>query len=245
MEVARGARGLDKQSKEYSLYLTYVIAIDFQTDAAKLWKRSRELYEREPNLFDPEVITKTSLSTLRSVVRSLGARYPNGAATGWKKISRILLDRRQGDPRNITPKPLKLSEVRARISEFPYLRGRKLNNFYIRAMGENQLFKIEDLDNLSVAVDIQVARITFYTGVIKADRDFCGCIHNEPIRPVIENAWYQATRGLGIPAWCVDEPLWSVGSKLCSKRACGRCPIRELCEQSFTVKFKGSNIYIK
>jgi len=236
--------GLSRQSKEYALYLTYVISIDFQTDAVKLWDRSREFFEREPHFFDPEVIAAADQGTLRHIARSLGARYPNGAASGWRKISQILLDKYDGDPQNITPRVMKLSEVRKRLSEFPYLRGKKLNNFYIRAMGENGLFKIEDFDELSVAVDIQVARITFYTGVVNVDRSFYGCIHNEPIRPVIEDIWSQATKRLGIPAWYIDEPLWSIGSKLCSKRNCGHCPIRELCEKRFTVKFKGSNIQI-
>jgi len=236
--------GLDRRSREYALYLTYVIAIDFQTDAVKLWKRARQRYEMEPHLFEPQVIVQTSHSALRSIVRSLGARYPNGAASGWKKTSQILLHKYGADPRSITPRPLKLAEVRERISEFPYLKGKKLNNFYIRAMGENQFFKIQDFDNLSVAVDIQVARITFYTGVVKSDRSFYGCIHSEPIRPIIEDVWSRATKSLSIPAWYIDEPLWSVGSRLCSKKKCSPCPINELCERRFTVRFKGSNVQI-
>ena len=171
-------RGLSKESNAYALYLTYVISIDFQTDAVNLWNRSKEFFERKPHFFDPEVIVNADDSTLRHIARSLGARYPNGAAKGWKKISQILLDKYNGDPRNITQRVMSLAEVRKRLSEFPYLRGKKLNNFYIRAMGENGLFKIEDFHNLSVAVDIQVARITFYTGVLKAVSSFYGCIHS-------------------------------------------------------------------
>lgn len=35
--------GLEMSSKEYALFLTYVIAIDFQTDAVKLWRRARSI----------------------------------------------------------------------------------------------------------------------------------------------------------------------------------------------------------
>ena len=234
--------GLNKSSREYALYLTYVIAIDFQTDAVKLWSRARRLYEEEPRLFEPEVIVNLDRDYLRSIIRSLGARYPSGGADGWKKISKVLLDKYDGDPRNITREPLTLEELRRRLQDLPYLRGKKLSNFYIRAMGENGLFKIIDFDKLSVAVDIQVARVTFYTGVLRILGSYYGCIHHEPVRPMIEDVWNQAAQRIGVPAWYLDEPLWTVGSKLCSKKKCEKCPINNFCQKNFHVKFKGSNI---
>lgn len=235
---------LDKASREYALYLTYIIAIDFQTNAVRLWSRARSLYEDEPKLFEPEVIIGLDKNYLRNIVRSLGARYPSGGADGWKKISKILLDEYDGDPRNITKEPLSLEDIRKKLQAFPYLRGKKLNNFYIRAMGENGLFKIKDFDKLSVAVDIQVARITFYTGVLRIKGSYYGCIHHKPLRPIIENVWNEAAKRIGVPAWYLDEPLWSVGSKLCSKKRCYRCPITKLCSKIFEVKFKGANIQV-
>jgi len=234
--------GLDRSSREYALYLTYVIAIDFQTDAVKLWGRARSLYENEPKLFEPEVIVSLDMDYLKNIVRSLGARYPSGGADGWRKISRILLDKYDGDPRNITREPLTLKELRRKLQDLPYLRGKKLCNFYIRAMGENGLFKIVDFDKLSVAVDIQVARVTFYTGVLKIFGSYYGCIHHKPVKPLIEDVWNQAAQKIGVPAWYLDEPLWSIGSKLCSKKKCERCPAEDECEKNFNVKIKGSNI---
>ena len=137
---------------------------------------------------------------------------------------------------------MSLAEVKKRVSELPYLRGKNLVNFYLRSMGENGLLKIEDFGDLSVAVDIQVARITFYTGVVEAAGNFSGCIHNEPIRPMIEDVWGQATRSLSIPSWYIDEPLWTIGSKLYSKKLCNQCPILRLCDRHFDVTFRGSNI---
>lgn len=237
-------KGLNRSSREYALYLTYVIAVDFQTDAVKLWRRAKSRYEDEPNLFEPDVIVGLDKEYLRDIVRSLGARYSSGGADGWQRISKILLEKYDGDPRNITKEPITLAELKKRLQEFPYLRGKKLSNFYIRAMGENGLFKIKDFVKLSVAVDIQVARVTFYTGVLKIIGSYYGCIHSEPVRPMVEDVWNQAAQKISVPAWYLDEPLWSVGSKLCSKKTCGRCPIKELCQRSFEVKFKGSNISV-
>jgi len=236
--------GLSKASREYALYLTYVIAIDYQTDAVKLWSRARSLYEKEPELFEPETIVSLDRNYLTSVTRSLGARYPANGADGWKRISEILLRQYGGDPRHITNVPLSLSELRRRLQAFPYLRGKKLINFYMRAMGEDGLFRITDFDELSVAVDIQVARVTFYTGVLRVNGSYSGCIHHEPIRPLIEEVWSRAAKKISVPAWYLDEPLWSVGSKLCSKNNCTRCPVEGLCAKKFEVRFNGANIQV-
>ena len=111
-------------------------------------------------------------------------------------------------------------------------------------MGESRLFKINDFDKLSVAVDIQVARVIFYTGALKILGSYYGCIHHEPIRPMVEDVWNQVAKNLDVPAWYLDEPLWSIGSKLCSKKKCGRCPVKELCQNNFNVKFKESIISV-
>ena len=51
----------------------------------------------------------------------------------------------------------------------------------------------------------------------------------------------EAAKKMSLPAWYLDEPLWSIGSKLCSKRTCHRCPIEKLCRKNFNVKFEGAN----
>ena len=135
-------RNLVKGSREHALYLTYVISIDYMTDAEKLWRNSRGAYELYPERFKPENIVKMGDRTLRAFVRRLGARFSTTGMSTWRKISTILLDKYEGDPRNITRQSLTIKEIKKRLNEFPYLRGNKLSNFYIRAMGENELFKI-------------------------------------------------------------------------------------------------------
>jgi len=44
-------------------------------------------------------------------------------------------------------------------------------------MGETGLFKVKNLHELDIAVDKQVARFTFYTGVIKIKaQKYQGCV---------------------------------------------------------------------
>ena len=134
-------RNLVKGSREHALYLTYVISIDYMTNAEKLWRNSRGAYELYPERFKPETIVKMGDRTVRSFVQGLGARFSTTGATTWKKISTLLLNKYEGDPRNITSQSLMINEIKRRLNEFPYLRGNKLSNFYIRAMGESELYE--------------------------------------------------------------------------------------------------------
>ena len=236
-------RNLVEGSMEHALFLTYVISIDYMTDAEKLWKRSRSAYELHPDRFTPEEILKVSPRTVENVVKSLGARFYSNAAKTWIKISKLLVDKYGGDPRNITSRPLTIEELKEKIDEFPYLRGPKLNNFFIRVMGETGLFKLKNLNELDIPVDKQVARFTMYTGVLKLlSEKFTGCVHEEPIRSLVEEAWRNAARKLDTAPWKLDEPIWTIGSKLCSGRKCGKCPVMDLCDKTKGITFKENTV---
>jgi endonuclease III len=239
-------RSLKEGTREHALFLTYVVSIDYMTDAEKLWKKSRGAYELYPERFTPEQVLKVSPHSVEVFVRSLGARFGSTAAKIWKDLSIVLSEKYSGDPRKITDQPLTVEEIKKRINELPSLRGPKLSNFYIRAMGEKGLFKVENLDDLDIPVDKQVARFTIYTGVLKLlSEQFVGCAQEQPLRGLIEEAWRHAAKTLGTAPWKLDEPIWTVGSKLCSKRRCGSCPVKDLCGKTKRITFKENTVVWK
>jgi hypothetical protein len=142
-------RNLEKGSKEHALFLTYAISIDYMTDAVKLWKRSKGAYELHPEYFTPDKILKVSPRTVENFVKKLGARYYTNAAKTWIKISRVLTEKYDEDPRNLTKEPLEIAEVKQKLRDFPYLRGNKLSNFFIRAMGKQSCSKLKTSANLT------------------------------------------------------------------------------------------------
>lgn len=232
-------RNLMAGTREHALYLTYIISIDYMTDAEKLWSKARGAYELYPEMFTPEKILAVSERTLESFLRRLGARFDSSAAKTWKKISAILVDKYGGDPRNITPQPLTIEEIKERLRDFPYLRGDKLAELYIRAMGETGLFKVKDLDELDIPVDRQVARFTIYTGVLRLKSGkFQGCANDDPLKSIIQEAWRRAAKALGVAPWKLDEPMWNIGSKLCAYRKCSQCPVEKLCNKTKGVIFR-------
>jgi endonuclease III len=239
-------RNLKEGSREHALFLTYVISIDYMTDAVKLWKKSRGAYELYPERFTPEHILKVSPRSIENFVRKLGARFGSTAAKIWVDLSKVLTDEYSGDPRNITPEALPIRDIKKKLNEFPSLKGPKLSNFYIRAMGETGLLKVKNLDELDIPVDKQVARFTIYTGVLKLmSEQFVGCAQENPLRSLIEEAWRHAAQTLGTAPWKLDEPIWTVGSKLCSSRKCGQCPVEDLCNKTKGIMFKENTVLWK
>lgn len=126
------------------------------------------------------------------------------------------------------------------------MRGNKLSNFYVKAMVEKSLLKVKNLDELDIPVDKQVARFTIYTGVLKLLSDqFVGCAQENPLRSLIEEAWRHAAKTFGTVPWKLDEPIWTIGSKLCSGRRCEKCPVEDLCDKTKGITFKENTVIWK
>jgi len=229
-------------SQELALYYTYVLSVDYQTDAHRLWSRSRTQYEKHPEMFEPEVILNTPDEQLREFVQSLGARFPSNGATAWKTISRILLSRYNGDPRNLTKTPITIKELERRLDKFPYIRGKKIGTLFQRVMGDLGLLQISDLDRVDVAVDLQISRFTFYTGALKPVGPISGSVQQSPIRPAIEKIWRKAAKNIGTSPWKLDQPIWVIASNQCTHQMCASCPVRSLCEKHFEVKVQGNQL---
>lgn len=235
---------IDPGSKEMALYYTYILAVDYQTDAHKLWRNSRNQYMKHPEMFKPQVILSTPTEQLRDFVRSLGARFPNNGADAWKTISKILLSRYDGDPRNLTKTPISSRELTRRLDKFPYIRGKKIGTLFQRVMGDLELLKIADLDRVDVAVDLQVSRFTFYTGALKPVGAVSGSVQQPPIRPAIERIWRDAARTIGTAPWKLDQPIWVIASNQCTRQMCGPCPVRGLCERNFDARVQGNQLIL-
>jgi len=64
--------------------------------------------------------------------------------------------------------------------------------------------------------------------LIKTNVTFTYSSRAEPVRSFIEEAWRSSAPRLNVAPWKLDEPIWTIGSKLCSSRKCGKCPVEDL-----------------
>ncbi len=238
-------RKMTEGSREHALFLTYVMSINYLTDSEQLWKKSRAAYALFPERFQPDKILKANPQTVENFVKYLGAsQYVTGAKT-WIKISKILADNYQNDPRNITKEPLRIQDIQHRLKPFPYLRGSKLSNQYIRVMGEAGLFKIKNPTQLNVPIDKQVARFAIQTGTLKLiSKRFVGSLSEGPFKEMLEEVWKNAVKGKAVAPWKLHSPICAVESSLCTERACKRCPVDHYCEKKRKgISFKEDTVF--
>lgn len=225
-------RKITEGSREHALFLTYVMSINYMTGSEQLWKKSRAAYALFPERFYPDQILKTNPHIVENFVKYLGAsQYVTGAKT-WAKVSKILADNYENDPRNITKEPLRIQDIQNRLKPFPYLRGTKLSNQYIRVMGEAGLFKIKNPNQLNIPIDKQVARFTIYTGILKLiSKRFVGSLSEDPFKELLEEVWKNAVKPKSVAPWKLHSPICTVESTLCADRGCKRCPVDSYCEK--------------
>jgi hypothetical protein len=84
---------------------------------------------------------------------------------------------------------------------------KKTGTLFQRVMGDLGLLKIADLDRVDVAVDLQISRFTFYTGVLKPIGTVSGSVQEPHIRSAIEKVWRDAARNIETAPWKLDQPI--------------------------------------
>ena len=149
-----------------------------------------------------------------------------------------MIDQGSGDAREL------LEDLQSRdhasLPRFPMLRGPKIGPMWVRMIAEPGGARIDRMDTIPVAVDVQVRRATENLGVT----DTRGLPLKAATKWVIQSAWHVAVADAkidgppGITGTCaaLDPALWFFGKYGCSHcervgrrvpigRACGHCQL--------------------
>ena len=229
------------------LFLTFVAAVDKMRDATPLWRAAGDLFRSNPEVFDPLAATAMTEQRLGKLLRESGVtKYHGPQAQAWRTIAASLaagngpvcqvVDRGYGDAVEL------LRDVRSRDRQrearYPELRGPKISLMWVRMMAEPGKARIQRLETVPVAVDVQVRRVTEYLGVTHTH----GPPLNRKIKREIQKAWSAAVAAakIGGPqriagtCCALDPALWYYGKHGCSHcravkrrvrfgRACEQC----------------------
>ncbi len=227
-----------KDELDRLLYLTLTVSIDYQRDAAQLWRHARERYADPKTtwLFRPAEVAKRTADDVLAALQTgnpKGAlRYPPKDAAWWHHNATLLATHYQGDPRVLFKScgwdVMKVwAEVRKR--KFQGLRGAKIFPLWIRILKVLQHHPFVNYEALPIPVDVHVARATFTTGLIKGKYE--GPFDSNLI-DFIRQAWTSACAKQGESHMSFDESLWQVSRLGCTKRnvgPSGDCPRRKEC----------------
>ena len=222
-------------------FLTFVSAMDRARDSDKLWQDALRMFESEPSFFDPAYVSDVPSERLRDVLSGARVSQRHGAdSKAWQTIARSLragdgavarvVEHGTGDAKEL------LKDLHGYRCRYPLLRGQKIGPMWIRIMAAPGGAKVENVDKVPVAVDVQVRRATENLGVTDTGR-----LSMEKAKPIIRCAWKSAVDGarFGGPSEitgtraALDPALWYFGKYGCShcnsKKVNQPMPIGEAC----------------
>jgi len=197
----------NKSDKERSLFLFYVVQLDYATKSQKLYAGATQLLKDAPNFFNPNIILSlTDEKLLNICIKYLKPRYPNEACRRYKINSKKLLEEYNENPLEILNKSETAKEALKRTLEFRGY-GNKTGNLFLRVLISvfNPVFK--DIQNILPPVDIHDVRIAYLLGFTETDE------MSERNINTVKQIWGDACKKAKVNWITFDRALWLLGSQ--------------------------------
>ena len=162
---------LEWGSKEHFLYLFYGCLLDYGMKSSFYHKNLKKAYKQKPDLFDPQYIVETfqrNIQDLADVLKDLvRVRFPNEGARRWLSLSATLLEKYNGDPRDMFTPLMSFNDAKNVILSIKGF-GQKTGGLLIRILYENDLITVQG--NLNhIPIDRHDVEISIMVGVVDND----------------------------------------------------------------------------
>lgn len=204
------------------LIITQTVSIDYQRDATALWAYARRLYDDVDTawVFRPSDVAAHTEADLRAAMESKGRlRYGTKDVQWWRHNAISWLEHFAGDPRNLFEGAhWAVDRIKREVLQrdrFRGLGGPKIFPLWLRMLADIERYNFTGFDELSIPVDIHVARATFTTGLLRGS--YRGAL-DEAMLGCIRNAWREACLAEGDVAMLFDEAMWQLSRLGCSNR---------------------------
>jgi hypothetical protein len=246
--VTTHLRNAGASDTEIRLFLTFTAAMDRARDADALWRSSEKMFMQERWVFHPREAAASSHSSLADVLKGFGvSRRHKDDVAAWKTIAGTLLESSQAPQTyetiyegqgnaNVLLKEV-IGQDRYGKNLFPLLRGPKIRVMWVRMLAWPGGAVIANIDELRVAVDVQVRKVTEYLRVTNTIREDL-----EDIRDLIQQTWAQDVKLYGAigpkpiadTSAALDPALWffakwgcthceESGKRIQIDKVCGDC----------------------
>lgn len=194
--------------------LTLGMSLNYQRNSFTLWEFIAQAYHDKSTrwIFHPRAVSESSLDELRlALLQYRVALQPNRHPEIWRKVSQgIAQSSAKGDVWGLLESvqfdvaPLKHIMQATRKSEFPYLSGPKIFNYWLYVMETYTGVKWKSRELITVAPDTHVLKATVKLGLCSSD------VMNGTAddRKAVAEAWENALHGSGLAPIDVHTPLW-------------------------------------
>ncbi len=222
--------GVVPLSREHANFLFFLISQDHGVKSAKLYERAKELYFKNPSLFDPSYITSLYPPNHEDgpveVLKSLAVRYPRNGARSWLSNSYALSSKYNSDARNIFHDANSIEVMRRIRSLLGF--GPKTGGLLFRVFVGLGIYRPSSTDEIPFPTDIHDTRIAALTGIASIPTNVTEADYM-PYVKLAERVWREACKMESIDWLQVDRALWILGSKGCARERHSDCPIRQYC----------------
>jgi hypothetical protein len=186
------------------------------------FQRISQLYDSRPDLFQPEVAAKTSRAEFKSELRKHGLGFTNTVPAQWIKNAERLLEKYDGDPRNIFADINTYEEAVGRIKNNKGKDGfvgfkEKMTSMLCYFMMSQDLV---DRFDFPVPVDLHVMRVCLANEVIKfPDTPHGVDLYSEELLATIRDLTLKYVIDKGVDPLKLSDALWLLSESMCGEQA--------------------------
>jgi len=194
--------------------LTLGMSLNYQRNSYSLWDSIVRAYIDDNSrwVFNPSIVRERSIDDLRSVlIYHRVALQPNRHPEIWRKVSRgIAASSPRGDVfgfiESVHFDIAVLKEIMQikRKSEFPYLSGPKIFNYWLYVLESYTAVKWKSRNLITVAPDTHILQATVKLGLCSSEV-LNGSAED---RQTVAEKWEKALSGSGLAPIDVHTPLW-------------------------------------
>ncbi|MCP2034849.1 hypothetical protein L1279_001836 [Planomicrobium sp. HSC-17F08] len=194
--------------------LTLAMALNYQRNSYKLWESVVKAYQDETTkwIFNPEAVAKSDIDVLRKalLIHRVGLQ-PNRHPEIWQRVAKgIVNSSEKGNVLGLIESvqsdiaPLKNIIQGTRKTEFPYLSGPKIFNYWLYVLEGYTNVSWKSRELITIAPDTHILKATVELGLCSKEVLNGGADD----RQTVADAWEAALAGSGLAPIDVHTPLW-------------------------------------
>lgn len=194
--------------------LTLGMSLNYQRNSYQLWEAVAKSYVDHDVkwIFTPSNVAERNLDDLRDALRKHRvALQPNRHPEIWQRVSKGIVDSSEAhdvlgllQAVEFDIKTLKALMQKTRKSEFPYLSGPKIFNYWLYVVESYTEVKWKSRHLITIAPDTHVLQATVKLGLCSSEV-LTGTVEN---RQKVADTWEKVLAGSGMEPIDVHTPLW-------------------------------------
>jgi hypothetical protein len=194
--------------------LTLGMSLNYQRNSYALWQSIAQAYMDDNSrwVFNPSAVSECTIDDLRAtLIYHRVALQPNRHPEIWKKVSKGIAESSlRGDVMGLIDSiHFDISDLKEvmqikRKSEFPYLSGPKIFNYWLYVLESYTDIKWESRYLITIAPDTHILQATVKLGLCSIEV-LAGSADD---RQMVAEAWEKAPSGSGLAPIDVHTPLW-------------------------------------